>query len=102
MGKKYLKPLLAICFPGGSDKEESALMQETWVGKIPVGGHGNPLQYSCLENPHEPRSLAGYSPWGHRESDMTEHTRHRKYYHSASSEVGVWKWGRGTSLERAS
>ena len=22
-----------------------------WVGKIPGGGHGNPLRYSCLENP---------------------------------------------------
>ena len=22
-----------------------------WVGKIPGGGHGKPLQYSCLENP---------------------------------------------------
>ena len=22
-----------------------------WAGKIPWGGHGNPLQYSCLENP---------------------------------------------------
>ena len=29
-------------------------------------GNGNPLQYSCLENPHRQRSLAGYSPWGHR------------------------------------
>ena len=36
------------------------------------GGHGNPPQYSCLENPHGQRSLAGYSPWGHKESDMTE------------------------------
>ena len=26
------------------------------------GGHGNPLQYSCLENPHRQRSLVGYSP----------------------------------------
>ena len=30
------------------------------------------FQYSCLENPHEQRSLEGYSPWGHNESDMTE------------------------------
>ena len=35
------------------------------------GGHGNPLQYSCLESPHG-RSLAGYGPWGHKESDRTE------------------------------
>ena len=33
---------------------------------------GNPLQYSCLENPHGQRSLAVYSPWGCKESDMTE------------------------------
>ena len=32
------------------------------VGRSPRGGHGNPLQYSCLENPHEHRSLADYSP----------------------------------------
>ena len=30
------------------------------------GGHGNPLQYSCLENPHGQSSLEGYSPWGHK------------------------------------
>ena len=24
---------------------------QSWVGKIPGGGHGNPLQCSCLENP---------------------------------------------------
>ena len=36
------------------------------------GGHGNPLQYFCLENPHGQRSLAGYSTWGHKESDTTE------------------------------
>ena len=28
------------------------------------GGRGNPLQDSCLENPHGQSSLAGYSPWG--------------------------------------
>ena len=34
-------------------------------------GNGNPLQHSCLENPHGRRSLMGYSPWGRRESDIT-------------------------------
>ena len=45
------------------------------VGSIPGSGRspgegydGNPLQYSCLENPHGQRSLAGYSPWGCKES----------------------------------
>ena len=42
------------------------------VGKIPGEGQGNPLQYSFLENPHGQRNLAGYSPWSHKESDMTE------------------------------
>ena len=41
-------------------------------GRSPGRRHGNPLQYSCLENPHGWRSLAGYSPWGHKDSDMTE------------------------------
>ena len=41
-------------------------------GRPPGGGHGNPLQYSWLENPHGQRSLAGYSARGHKESDMTE------------------------------
>ena len=31
-------------------------------GRSPGGSHGNPLQYSCLENPYGQRSLAGYSP----------------------------------------
>ena len=41
--------------------------------RSPEGEHGNPLQYPCLENPHGQRSLAGYSPQGRRESDMTEY-----------------------------
>ena len=42
-----------------------------WGGS-PGGGNGNPLQYSCLENPHGQRSLVSYSPRGLKESDMTE------------------------------
>ena len=41
-------------------------------GRSPRGGHGNPLQYSSLENLHEQRSLVGCSPWGCKESNMTE------------------------------
>ena len=32
------------------------------LGRIPGGGHGHPLQYCCLENPHGQRNLVGYSP----------------------------------------
>ena len=42
---------------------------DPWVGKIPGEGNGNPLQYSCLENPMD--RGAWYSPWGHKESDTT-------------------------------
>ena len=41
-------------------------------GRSPGEGNDNLLQYSCLENPHGQRSLAGYSPRGRRESDTTE------------------------------
>ena len=40
----------------------------------PVIGNGNPLPYSYLENHHGQRSLVGYRPRGHKESDMMEHT----------------------------
>ena len=63
-------------FPGGSDGKEYARNAEDkglipgW-GKSPGEGNGNPLQYSCLENPMD-RSLAGYSLWGRKKSDTTE------------------------------
>ena len=37
------------------------------LGRSPGRGHGKPLKYSCLENPHGQRSLVGYSLWGHKE-----------------------------------
>ena len=43
-----------------------------WLGRSRGEGHGNPLQYSCLENPRGQRSLARNSPRGRKESDMTE------------------------------
>ena len=63
-------------FPGDSDCKESAcsagdLGSIPGLGRSPEGGHGNPLHCSGLENPHGQRSLAGYSPWDHRESDVT-------------------------------
>ena len=39
-------------------------------GRSPGGGHGNPLQYSCLENPMN--RGAWYRPWGRKEMDTTE------------------------------
>ena len=63
--------------PDGSDGKESTcnagdLGSIPGLGRSPGGGHGNPPQYSCLENLHGQRSLVGYSPWGCKESDKTE------------------------------
>jgi len=44
-------------------------------GRSPGGGHGNPLQHSCLENPMD-RGAWWASPWGHKESNTTEVTEH--------------------------
>ena len=67
----------SLGFPGGSVGKKICLQCgrpgfNPWVGKSPGEGSDNPLQYSCLENPHRQRSLAGYSPWGCKELGMTE------------------------------
>ena len=68
-------------FPGGSEGKESACN----VGDLglipgsrssPGGGHGTPLHYSCVENPHRQRGLAGYSPWGPRVGHNWASTAH--------------------------
>ena len=40
------------------------------LGRLPGGGHENPLQYSCLENPMD---RGAYNPWD-KELDPTEMT----------------------------
>ena len=77
LSKFYIHTYTHMGFPGGSDGKESACNAGTLgsipgLGRSPGGGHGNPLQYSCLENPHGQRSLVGYSPRGRKESDTTE------------------------------
>ena len=42
------------------------------LGRSPEKGYGNPLQYSCLENPMDRGSLVGYSLQDCKELDMTE------------------------------
>ena len=61
----------------GSQGKESAckvgdLDSIPGLGRSPGGGLGNPLQYSCLENPHGQRNLADYSSWCSKESETTE------------------------------
>ena len=71
-------------FIGGSNGKESAsnlgdLGSTPGLGRSPGGEHGNPFQYSCLEKPHGQRSLAGYSPWGHKELDTTKQLSTAQY-----------------------
>ena len=75
-------------FPGGSvckksackagDEGDVGLIPE--LGRSPGGGNGNPLQYSCMENPHGQRRLVGYSPGGRQELDTTEATELTRIY----------------------
>ena len=55
-------------------------------------GYGNPLQYSHPDK----RSLAGYSPWHHKESDTTEQPTHT---HTHGQKVNEW-WSGAGGLER--
>ena len=72
-------------FPGGSDGKESTCNvgdpgSIPGSGRSPGGGHGNPLQYSCLESPmdrgawraHRVTKSHSHSPQGHKESATTE------------------------------
>ena len=67
----------SVGFPGGSAGKESACFAGN-PGSIPGSGrslgegNGNPLQNSCLKNSMDRGAWGGYSPWGHKESDVTE------------------------------
>ena len=63
-----------VVFPGGSDGKASVynvgdLGSIPGSGRFPEEGNGNPLQYSCLENPMD---RGAWCPWGRKESDTTE------------------------------
>ena len=51
--------------------------------RSPGEGNGNPLQYSCLENSMDRGAWWGYSPRGHKESDMTEQAHTHIHTHAA-------------------
>ena len=63
-------------FPGacsGGDVRDKSLMPG--LGRSPGGGKGNPLQYSCLENPMD-RGAWRATVRGVPESDRAEHKHH--------------------------
>ena len=45
---------------------------DLWVGKIPWRRDWQPIPLFLPGEFHGQLSLAGYSPWGHKESDITE------------------------------
>ena len=64
---------------GNSSKESTCQSRrckrrgfDPWVGKIPCRRAWQPTPVSLPGESHGQRSLEGYSPWGHRESAMTE------------------------------
>ena len=75
-------------FPGGaSDKEPACQCRRCkrqgfnpWVRKIPWRRARQPIPVFLPGESHELRSLAGYSPWNCKESDMTEATWHTHFY----------------------
>ena len=73
-------------FPGGSvvknpPANTGDMGSIPGLGRSPGGGNGNPLQYSCLEKKsHGQRSLVDYSPWGHKETQLSIDTHTQKEY----------------------
>ena len=81
----FLRWFIEFCiegFPGGSVVKNLPAVQDTRVQSL---GQEDPLEKEmathssipALENPHGQRSLAGYSPWGHKESDTTERLHYK-------------------------
>ena len=58
----YIRVVLVVKNPPANAGDIRDVDSIPESGRSSRGGNGNPLQYSCLENPHGQRSLAGYSP----------------------------------------
>ena len=77
---KLLSPIPNMGFPGGASDKESAyqcrrcrrLWFDFWVGKIFWSRKWQPTPVFLPGKSHGQRSLAGNSPWGRKELDMTE------------------------------
>ena len=60
-------------------------------GRSPGEGNGNTLQYFLPGESHGQRSLKGYIPWDHKESDMTEGPAHTHAYTKQFEVSGIEK-----------
>ena len=75
----YIHVIICIGFPNGSAVKNPPARQETRETKFQSLGQEDPLKEEMSTSVflpgkfHGQRSLAGWSPWGLKESDMTEH-----------------------------
>ena len=83
-------------FPGGSVvKNLAANTGATGESeRSPGEGHGNPLQYSCLENPMDRGGWQAYSPWGCKELDTTEQLSIKYHVYKTLFRVAVQRHGK--------
>ena len=82
LGVKYIyyncfSKSFIVVFPGGSESKESTctagdLRPFPWLERSPGEGYDNPTPVFLPGESHGQKSLAGYSPWGHKQSDMAE------------------------------
>ena len=88
---EFLGSRLLMGFPGGSVGKESAMQGRRrrfnpWVGKIIWRRAWQSTPIFLPGESHGQKSLAGYSPWGCKELEMTEVTEHAQ----APNAVVVW------------
>ena len=82
-GQRVIFGITEWGFHDGSDGKESACNVgrsrfDPWVGKIPQRRAWQPTPVFLPGEFHGQRSLMGYSPWGHKESAMTEQLTHKE------------------------
>ena len=85
-------------FPGGVSGDESTCQCrrlrrhrfDPWVGKIPWSSKWQPAPIILPGKFHGQESLVGYSPWGCKESDMTEHTNTLGAKNTCDQQWSVW------------
>ena len=82
-----IRPEDVLGSPGGANGKEPAYQCRRhkkhrfnpWVRKIPWRRKWQPSPVFLPGKSHEQKSTVGYSSWGHKESDMTEHMKHPVY-----------------------
>ena len=82
-------------YPGGKSGKEPTCQYrrcrwDPWVAKIPCSMKWQLAPVLLSGEFHGQRSLAGYSPWGRRESNMAEHTPYRRFVRTVYINTSRW------------